>query len=144
MNRHTIVIDTNVIFSALRSRQGMSYALMSQIHRQDIQIAISVPLIIEYEKVLLEHQNHLVFSLEELTDYLDYICTIALHHKIHYLWRPILKDPKDDMVLEVAVAANSRFIITFNKKDFVGSEKFGVSSVTPKEFLLFLERGVSS
>ena len=45
------------------------------------------------------------------------------------------------MVLEVMVASGCRFIITFNKKDFAGFETFGISTVTPKEFLRFLDRG---
>ena len=55
--------------------------------------------------------------------------------KIFFLWRPCLKDPKDDLVLEVAVKSQCEYIITFNKKDFVGSEKFGIEVVTPYEFM---------
>ena len=67
--------------------------------------------------------------------YIDYLCASAVRQKIYFLWRPFLKDPKDDMVLELAVASGSRYIITFNKNDFKGVDKFGILAVTPKEFL---------
>ena len=69
------------------------------------------------------------------SDILDYICEVANPRKVFYLWRPILKDPKDDMVLELAVAASCNFIVTFNQQDFQGVEKFGLQVLPPKEFL---------
>ena len=59
---------------------------------------------------------------------------------IHFLWRPMLSDPGDEFVLELAVAAGCRFIVTHNIKDFSGADRFGVSIVTPGEFLRLLER----
>jgi len=53
----------------------------------------------------------------------------------HFLWRPVLKDPKDDHVLELAVEASAQFIVTYNLRNFAGAEKFGIQVVTPKEFL---------
>lgn len=66
---------------------------------------------------------------------LDYYCSVANLHEIYYLWRPILRDPKDEMILELAVKAQCDFIVTFNKRDFLGIEQFGVVALTPKEFL---------
>ncbi len=54
---------------------------------------------------------------------------------IHFLWRPTLKDPADDMVLEVAVAAGAEAVITYNKRDFAGAGRFGVKILSPQEFL---------
>ena len=51
------------------------------------------------------------------------------------MWRPYLKDRKDDMFLELAVESESDYIITYNKRDFEGIEKFGIRIITPKEFL---------
>jgi len=58
-----------------------------------------------------------------------------MHHKIYYLWRPFLKDPMDDMVLELAVVAKCNAIITYNQRDFVGVEQFGLKVITPKQLL---------
>jgi predicted nucleic acid-binding protein len=71
----------------------------------------------------------------EVDDIIDYLCTIGRHHKLYYLWRPYLKDPKDDTVLELAVAADCGFIVTYNKKDFEGTDQFGIDILTPQEFL---------
>ena len=134
-NIHKIIIDTNVIISALLSKRGASYKLMYQITRKDFEVSVSVPLVAEYEKVAVEHIENLRFTVEEVVKYIDFICSIAKKRKIYYLWRPYLRDPKDDMVLELAVASGCKYLITFNKKDFRGIEKFGILALTPKEFL---------
>lgn len=100
-----------------------------------IKVSISVPIILEYEDVLKRKKLSIKIAVSEINDFLDFICLIGEQKKIHYLWRPILKDRKDDMFLELAVESESDFIITFNKKDFVGAEKFGIQILTPKEFL---------
>jgi hypothetical protein len=75
-------------------------------------------------------------NAEDIEDVLDYLCSIATHHEIFYLWRPFLRDPKDDMVLEVAVAAGCESIVSYNVQDFKGSEKFGVKIESAKEILV--------
>jgi predicted nucleic acid-binding protein len=71
----------------------------------------------------------------EVDDVLDYLCSAADQCEIFYLRRPFLKDPKDDMVLELAVEARCRYLVTFNVRDFTGAEQFGIEVVTPKQFL---------
>lgn len=66
---------------------------------------------------------------------LDFVLRRSRIRKIYFLWRPFLKDIKDDHLLEVAVGSNSKHIVTFNVNDFKGIEKFGVKAVTPREFL---------
>ena len=79
----------------------------------------------------------LVTVFEGVLSFIDDICLISYHQTIHFLWRPFLKDSNDDMVLEVAVNANVRAIITFNPKDFKGvKEQFGIDILTPKEYLI--------
>jgi putative PIN family toxin of toxin-antitoxin system len=140
MRTYRIVLDTNIIVAALRSQRGTSYALLTQIHRPEIEIAVSVPLVLEYEKVALAQQEHLSFSREDILAYIDYLCSIAIRQKVHYLWRPCLRDPADDMVLELAVAAQCDYIITFNTKDFAGSEQFGIFAITPKDLFTILAK----
>ena len=127
MNIPKLVIDTNVIVSALKSKQGTSHALFRLIGKGKLKCNISVPLVLEYEKVLLDPSLEIPFTKEEIEKILNFLCANSKHHKIYFLWRPYLKDEKDDMVLELAVSSNSDYIITFNKKDFVGVEKFGIS-----------------
>jgi len=74
---------------------------------------------------------------EHIDNILNYICSVSHHRKIYYLWCPFLKDLKDDLVLELAIASESEYIVTYNKKDFARvPEKFGVCILSPKEFLL--------
>lgn len=135
MLKPQIVIDTNVLISALRSRRGASYKLLSLIDTGKFEVNISVPLVLEYEQTAQNHVSETSLSIEDIGDILDYICRVSSQRKVFYLWRPILKDPKDDMVLELAVTAGCDFIVTYNKRDFEGAEKFGLQVVTPREFL---------
>jgi predicted nucleic acid-binding protein len=119
----------------MRSSQGASNLLLRLLGIRDWQAHISIPLILEYEEVCQRLLPSLGLSREQVDDFLDYLCGVCSHHKIFYLWRPYLKDADDDFLLDLAVEANADFIITFNKKDFVGVEKFAIHVLTPKEFL---------
>ncbi|MBC7795433.1 MAG: PIN domain-containing protein, partial [Pyrinomonadaceae bacterium] len=68
-------------------------------------------------------------------DVIDFICGNANLRDIFYLWRPALRDPKDDFILELAVESDCDFIVTYNIKDFEGIEKFGIKVITPAQFL---------
>ena len=131
----SIVLDTNVIISAQRSKRGASAKLMSLIGTGCFEIHMSVSLALEYEGVLCRQSNVLRLTQEDVTDLIDALCALSHHHKIHFLWRPQLRDAGDELVLELAVAAKCSYIVTYNLKDFVGAEKFGLKVVTPKAFL---------
>lgn len=135
MKIQQIVLDTNIIYSALRSNRGASYRLLSLLESSKFEINLSVPLVIEYEDVLLRKKNTLNFSESQIAQVLDYLCLVGNWHEVYFLWRPILKDPEDDMILELAVRANCKYIVTYNKADFQGVEKFDIKLVTAKEFL---------
>lgn len=130
-----IVIDTNVILAALKSNKGKSYALVSKIGNGSFDFALSVPLVLEYEAVLKNHSDRNIFTDSDIEDFINYLCAVGIKTKIFYLWRPYLKDPFDDHVLEVAINSNSQAIVTFNKKDFLEAESLGIKIQTPKEFL---------
>jgi putative PIN family toxin of toxin-antitoxin system len=131
-----IVIDTNVLVSAMRSRRGASFCLVSLIGTVDsFEVCLSVPLVLEYEEVLKRQAKQLGITHQDVEDVLDYLCSAARLHEVFYLWRPVLRDPKDDFVLEVAAGAGCEAIITFNRRDFEGALSFGVRVEGPKEFL---------
>ncbi len=130
-----IVLDTNVLVSALRSQKGASYKLLTLIDNNNFELNISVPLFLEYESVTLRKELKLPLNKTDIFDILNYIAKVANKREIFFLWRPYLKDPKDDLVLEVAVESESKIIVTYNKKDFSGVDKFGIEILTPKEFL---------
>jgi putative PIN family toxin of toxin-antitoxin system len=130
-----IVIDTNVLFTALKSQLGASYKLVSLIPSKKFSIAISVPLIIEYEDVLRRGKLPASFSKKDISDFIDFFCYVGEQQDIFFLWRPFLPDSSDDLVLEVAVAGDCDAIITYNKRHFKNIEKFGLRILDPKEFL---------
>lgn len=135
MGKIKAVVDTNVIVSALRSTRGASHKLLKLLANGAYTPCVSVPLFIEYESVLKRKGlvDHL--SNAEVDDFLNYFLSQSSLRQIYFLWRPYLKDPKDDLVLEVAVESECPYIITFNARDFHGVNKFGVQVVTPQEFL---------
>ena len=130
-----IVIDTNVIVAGLRSRNGSAFRLLSLVGSDRFEIHLSVPLVLEYEDVLLRELPSLTINAADIQDFLDFHCAVATHHPIFFLWRPYLRDPKDDMVLELAVKAGCDSVVTYNTRDFEGIERFGVSVITPAAFL---------
>lgn len=134
-----MVLDTNVVVAALRSRRGASFRLVSLLAEGRFEVAISVPLLFEYEDVLGRYAKEGLYTEEEIGGFLDYVCQTGSRQAIFFLWRPVLPDAGDDMVLELAVAAGCEGVVTHNQRDFEGTERFGVRVYTPKEFLRSLE-----
>jgi putative PIN family toxin of toxin-antitoxin system len=131
----TIIIDTNVLLAALYSRRGASFKLISLVGQGYFNIVLSVPLFIEYKSIIERNRSKIKLSEEKINDILNYLCLVSQQYEIYYLWRPILKDPKDDMVLELAVTAQCQYIVTYNIKDFRGVEQFGIEAISAKDFL---------
>ena len=133
-----IVLDTSVLIAGLRSRRGASFRLLSMLGGPEFEINVSVPLVLEYEAAAKAQAPELGLSAGDVDDVVDYLCAVAHHREIFFLWRPALRDPSDDMVLEVAVEASCEFIVTHNVRDFAGSERCGVRAVRPGDFLRIL------
>jgi len=130
-----VVLDTNVLVSALRSRRGASFRLLELLDEGRFGIDVSVPLMLEYEQEARSLEGTTPLTLADIDAVLDYLCAVARRWKVFYLWRPFLRHAKDDMVLELAVAAGSDAIVTHNKRDFPGVEQFGLRVLSPREFL---------
>ena len=103
-----------------------------------IDIHLSVPLVLEYTEVLLRGLQNLYLSREEVDNLIDFYCAVGVHHGIFFLWRPFLRDPKDEMVLELAVKEGCESIITYSTRDFAGVEQFGLKLLKPSEFLCLI------
>lgn len=97
-----------------------------------------MPLVLEYEDVLLRNIAESPFTEEDARTLIDYLCDVGDRQEIFFLWRPFLRDQKDDHVLELAVAAHCK-IVTHNIRDFSGAESFGVEVMTPGKFLHLLK-----
>lgn len=134
-----VVIDTNVLVAAIRSRKGASYQLLSMVPSQEFEIAISNTLYLEYLDVLLRPDIRPATMTElEMIDAIEKITENSVHQNVFFRWRPWLTDKNDDMVLELAIASQCDFIVTFNLKDFRNIGSFGIAAITPSDFLEFL------
>lgn len=130
-----VVLDTNVLEAAVRSRNGASYAVLSRVGMGQFEIAISVALVLEYEDVLMRKADSTRRTASAMTAIVDYLCEVGQRQSIFFLWRPCLRDPKDDLVLELAVAAGCNAIVTHNRRDFEPANQFGMDVWTPAQFL---------
>ena len=134
-----VVLDTNILVAAARSNKGASYKLLQMIPDERFQICVSLPLYLEYMDVLTRPEHLLNKMSEEQTmGMVRYLISQAHLQEIYFHWRPFLPDIKDDMILELAVAARASRIITFNLKDFLGIDVFNIEAVTPRNFLVTL------
>jgi predicted nucleic acid-binding protein len=135
-----VVFDTSVLVATARSRSGASHALLARLPDARFQPVISNPLFVEYSAVLLRPENLLQRPASQAEGFLDFFLSVSHLQEIFFLWRPTLPDPGDDLLLELAVAASCRYIITHNLRDFRGMEKWGIAAVKPSDFLKQLEK----
>ena len=130
---YQIVLDTNVLVAAMRSKHGASYRLLSQLGDNRWRPNLTVAVVLEYEAVLKRNCQQFGLTAEDIDEVVDAICSQAGLHRLYFLWRPVASDPEDDLILEAAIASHSDFIITFNTRDFADSSKFGIRCLTPGE-----------
>ena len=135
--KYNIVIDTNVLVAGMRSRRGTSFRLLQLIGDERLAIHISVPVALEYEDVLKREFMDSRISQPEVDVFLDYLFSMAQLVEAPFHLRPALRDPDDDRILELAARVNAT-IITFNIRDFLGSEAYGVKAQRPLDLLRLL------
>jgi len=135
-----VVIDTNVLYSSLRSGSGASFEILSLVRSGTLKPAITAPLVFEYEDALHRQGGLPHLTRDEIAAFLDWFVSRSTHHSVYFLWRPLLTDPKDDMVLEAAVASQADHLVTFNSKDFLDASLVGISAVTPQQLLALLRK----
>ena len=132
------ILDTNVLISALRSRNGASFELLKRVGRPGWRLHISTALLLEYEEVARREAAAFWARPERVEAILNFIAASADEHAISFRWRPYLSDPDDDFVLELAMAAGARYIITHNMRNFAGVDSLGVTALRPGKFLKLL------
>ena len=131
---YSVVLDTNVVVAALRSRRGASFAIL---HRIGIewQPLISVPLMLEYEAVGKREAQRLKFPEATVDAIVRAFCFTGREVDIYFTLRSFLPDPGDEFLLELAVAGHADAIVTHNTRHFARIERFGIRLMTPGEFL---------
>ena len=135
MTTYRGVIDTNVLHAGLYSATGASFQILRHIESGRVIPILSTTLLFEYEDVLKRNQKMLGLTNPQVEDVLDGMCSRGECRRIHFLWRPALSDPKDDHILELAVAAGSADVVTHNVRDFDAASAFGIRVITPAELL---------
>jgi putative PIN family toxin of toxin-antitoxin system len=131
-----IVIDTNVLVCALRSRRGPSFRLLSTLGDPRWQASISSALLLEYEEKLLEFRAVLGLTSADINTILDMLTRRCRHRVIYFHWRPSSRDPDDDFLVDLAIGSACDYCVTFNLRDWpVGIPP---KAVTPREFLAML------
>jgi putative PIN family toxin of toxin-antitoxin system len=130
------VLDTNVVIAAMRSPTGASAELLRMARRSEITLLANVALALEYEATckLAEHCLAAGLDLHEVGVFVDAVLAMAEPVETHFMWRPQLRDPADEFVLEAAVNGQAAAIVTFNRRDFgVVPARFGIDVLTPAE-----------
>jgi len=142
-----VILDTNVVLSAAFSQRGASSKLLDMLADGEYEIALTLPLFLEYRDVLLRDST-LARGVDRtaVIELCEDLAAIAHGQIVYFLWRPWLRDPNDDLLLEAAVASGAEHIVTHNVRDFINQdveEVFGISVLRPQEMLAILEKGKS-
>jgi predicted nucleic acid-binding protein len=140
-----LVLDTAAMVAAIRSDAGASrWLLRAALNRRPrVTLLVSVPLLFEYEAVMtrIEHLKAARLSAADVGVLLDAVAAVAEPVRLAFLWRPVLPDIDDDMVLEAAVNGRADAIVTFNRRDFgAAAEQFGIPVLLPGEAIERLEK----
>ena len=133
-----MVLDTNVIVTGLRSPAGASALLLDHALRRRFTLLLSVALALEYEAVCSDPAQRIVSELTEVEvgTIVAALCRVAEPVSARFLWRPQLRDPADEMVLEAAINGKADALVTFNTKDFEDAPgRFGISMIPPQQAL---------
>ena len=131
-----LILDTNVMVAALRSDQGASRQLLLAALDRRIVMLCSVPLMLEYEAVLTrpEQLEETGLTIRETGAILDALAGVIEPLALRFLWRPCLKDPADEMVLEAAVNGRAECLVTFNLRHLgEAASIFGIRAAPPAE-----------
>jgi len=110
------VIDTNVFLSALRSRRGAAFEIFQLLQAQKWQLVMSNHLVHEYEEIGKLNAIELGLTPEDVDGVLDALCMVAEQHQLSHGWRPVLSDPDDEPLLQLAVESGAGRIVTHNQK----------------------------
>ena len=136
-----VVLDTNVWVAASRSADGSAAAVARALWKGRYRLLLSVPLALEYEAVLKRPEHLGARSLAQIDALVNRLCALAVPVERHTRWRPLLRDPADEMVLEAALNGAAHTLVTFNVRDFQPTaSRFRLRVCTPFEFLQLLNQ----
>jgi putative PIN family toxin of toxin-antitoxin system len=138
-----VLLDTNVLVAGLTSSRGASHVLLQAVAAGKLQMAASPALWLEYESVLKRDAIRTLhgFSVQQIDQILSALAVWVHPVSLHYIWRPQLRDPGDEMVLEAAVNGQVSALVTHNLRDFsVAAPKFSLQVLTPAQLISTMEK----
>ena len=138
-----VVIDTSVVVAALRTQLGAGNAVLRLVAQRHLVMLATPPLFLEYEDVLKRPEHRLAhgLSLDAIDEFLAELAALVEPVEVHFQWRPQLRDPNDEMVLEAGINGHANALVTYNVRDFDGTaERFRIPVLTPPEFLKRVRR----
>jgi putative PIN family toxin of toxin-antitoxin system len=138
-----LVLDTDTVVAAMRSPAGASASILRAARQERVTLLVNVALALENEAVCLRAENRLDAGLSQRQAgiFLDAVLAMAEPVETHFVWRPQLRDPNDEMVLEAGVNGRADALVTFNRRDFgLIPLQFGVDVLLPREALERIRR----
>jgi putative PIN family toxin of toxin-antitoxin system len=138
-----IVLDTSVVVAALRTRWGAGNAVLRLVGNRQLVLLATPPLFLEYEDVLKRPEQRLAhgLSLEEIDEFLAELAALIEPVELHFQWRPQVRDPNDEMVLEAAINGQADALVTYNVADFASAgERFRIPVIRPGDLLKAVTR----
>jgi putative PIN family toxin of toxin-antitoxin system len=138
-----IVLDTSVVVAALRTREGAGNAVLRLVARRRLVLLATPPLFWEYEDVLKRPEQQLAHGLavEDIDDFLAELAALVEPVELHFRWRPQVRDPSDEMVLEAAINGIADALVTYNVADFAqAGGRFRIPILRPSELLKKVNR----
>src|SRR6266853_267844 len=133
-----VVLDTSVVAAGLRSRSGASNAVLRLVARRQLVLLATPPLFLEYEDVLKRPEQRLAHGLpiEAIDEFLAELAALIEPVEVHLSWRPQLRDPNDEMVLEAAINGQADGLVTYNMADFaLAADRFKIRVIRPADVL---------
>ena len=130
-----VVVDTSVVVAGLRTRSGAGNAVLRLIANRRLVALATPPLFLEYEDVLKRPEQRLAhgLALDAIDEFLAELAALVEPVEVHFLWRPQVRDPKDEMVLEAAINGQADALITYNVRDFtLAGERFAIPNPSPR------------
>lgn len=133
-----VVLDTSVIVAALRTRHGAANEVLRLVASRHLCLLATPPLFMEYEDALKRPEQRLShgLTLEAIDEFLAELAALIEPVEVHFQWRPQVRDPSDEMVLEAAINGRAEALVTYNIKHFaLAGDRFKVPIILPAEFL---------
>jgi putative PIN family toxin of toxin-antitoxin system len=134
------VMDTNVLVAAFYSRIGASFEIFQRLRRDEWMAVLSNHLIYEYEEILKREAAGLSLSLDDVDQILNALSARGEEWPLTHNWEPVLPDPDDEPLVQLAQESAARLIVTHNTGHLQPAAKLGIQVLKPGEFLVSLRQ----